>query len=248
MKYQWSRNDVILVQDGKPKWKYELYPDYKKREKIELPGLLSIPVQFKITRLVLSFMGLTQAWDKDNEGDDVIYSLSKKYPDEEVFVVGNDHDFKQCLSENVKLMILTNQGEPIYTEKNFIDEYGVVPDDYWKIQTLAGCPTDKVPGMKGIGEKTATKIVQSNSFNKITNNAHDLVFPTKASKTKFNNIFKDWNMLRDAKLVKLRSKTNHIINRYNFNEEKVREWFVKLAFKHYLEPSNFLKIIKAFSK
>jgi len=248
-KYQWNYKQVILVQDSKPVNKFELYPEYKSgRKKEELPEKQSIGLQLKMTKMVLGYLGINQVVSDGNECDDAICTLCKLFTSNnfKVLVVSADHDMNQLLSPNVDIMALINQGEPIITEDLFVEQNSFVPDDYWKIQTLAGCSTDNVPGMTGIGEGMASHIITMNSWERIIKNDIELKFPDKRSQTAFRKNFEQWNWQRDMQLVKLKNnvKITHIKGK--LDKDVVRKWFLRLEFKHFLLPDNFHNLLKVF--
>jgi DNA polymerase I len=90
------------------------------------------------------------------EADDLIASLAEQIPmRDEAIIVSSDHDFFQCLSGQVKIWNQTKQ--QFYTVYDLIEEFGVHPNRWSDIKALAGCPTDGIPGIPGVGEKTAAK-------------------------------------------------------------------------------------------
>jgi len=255
-KYKWASNQVAFVWDDKPQWKFDLYPDYKKgRKKENHPPLMSISTQFKMTKLLLGFIGVPWITAVGEESDDILRTVSLKLSQagQQVYVVGNDHDLYQCLNPLVKLMRLhQNKPEEIYTDAMFSDDYdGTLPEDYAFIQALGGCNTDKVPGMNGIGadpgSDTPKKIVAMNPFNKIRMNDPSLVFPDNRTENAFRKNFDTWNFERDYKLVRCKTDVKYELHKFDFNGEKLREWFVKLAFQHFLLPNHFQRIVEIFS-
>ena len=249
-KYRWHSSGVILAWDRKPKWKYELFPDYKaKRKQLDLPEAMSVPVQIKITQRCLKYMGINQAYHDDMESDDVCASLcallSKK--GKKVWLVSRDHDMYQCLDKNVSLLIHEQEGVHEYTEQMFVDQHGIMPDDYWKVQTLGGCTTDKVPGMKGISEKTAFEIVKANSWDKILMNDIDLICPNTRTDNAFEKGYKTWKPEVMEKLVRLRKDLKPVVEFHKFDAVRLKKLFLFLEFKQYLQQDNFNRIEEIFS-
>jgi 5'-3' exonuclease len=152
----------------------------------------------------------------------------------------------QCLNANTSLLVSQqNAGYQIYTERVFYSTYGMQPSEYWKVQTLAGCTTDTVPGLRGISETTAFEIIKLNDWDKIINNDKDLKFPTKRSETAFKKGFINWERERDEKLTRLVCDGKGIKVLKNIrNETKIREWFLKLEFKQFLSPSSFTRLLE----
>lgn len=249
-KYRWHSSGVILAWDRKPKHKYEAFPAYKaKRKHLDLSEAMSVPTQIKITQRCLKYMGINQAYHDDMESDDVCASLcrllSKK--GKEVLLVSRDHDMYQCLDDNVSLLIHEQEGTHVYTKNDFINQFGIYPEDYWKVQTLGGCTTDKVPGMKGISEKTAFEIVKSNSWDKITTNHMDLVCPNTRTDNAFEKGFKTWDQNVMETLVRLRTDLKPVLEFNKFDAERLKRLFLFLEFKQYLQQDNFDRIEEIFS-
>ena len=250
VKHKWKAEDVILVWDGRPQWRYDLYLEYKAgRKKDTHPESMSISIQFKIARCLFDFLGFSYIRHKDYEGDDIIASFAtKEYTNcDEITIVGSDHDMYQCLRDNVNIMRL-HQGKPeeIYTMNNFIDEFKIKPELYVFLQALSGCTTDKVPGMHGIGENSVLKLFELNNVQKIFNNEPDIIFPDKRTETMYKKNYNSWEKARDFKLVKLVTDCAYDVIDNKICSEKVREWFVRLGFKQYLLPNNFDRLIKIF--
>lgn len=253
-KYGWVSSQIILIGDGKPRWKFELFPGYKaKRKKHDLPPAMSVPIQFKISKLILTFLGMGYCEHPGEECDDTLAAFINKakisFPGRfEFIILGSDHDYYQLLSEDVSMLMCDQNGEQQYTEAVFQAKYHIFAEDYWKVLTLGGCGTDKVPGMRQIGEKTAAEIVCMNRWEQITNNDPSLKFPRKSSQTAFRKYYKDWKRERDEKLVRLNRDITFRYHKHQFNEAKLREWFVYAEFNHFLKADQFPRICEIFSR
>jgi 5'-3' exonuclease len=250
-KYGWRSSHIILVWDRKPTWKFELFPGYKaKRKQLDLPEAMSVPNQMKVTKKMIELLGITQAYCKGHESDDVCATLAKFLTDRgrEVVVVSSDHDLQQCLNKKCSLLVQTQSTERLYTEQNFIDEHDVLPDDYACVQTLGGCTTDKVPGMKGISEETAFKIIQKNCWQSIIWNADKMVFPSARACTMFRKGHPNWDYEKMMKLVRLQKTLKPTIERHKFDPARLRNLFVLLEFKSYLLPDHFDRLKEIFTR
>ena len=90
------------------------------------------------------------------EADDVIASICNWLPDEhEAVIVSADKDLYQLLRKNVYLYNPTTKAT--HTHETFVKTWGIKPKRWPKVKAMAGCKTDDVIGIKGIGEKTAAK-------------------------------------------------------------------------------------------
>jgi 5'-3' exonuclease len=94
------------------------------------------------------------------EADDIIATLARTY--EDVVVVSGDRDMVQVVSETAQLFLAVNGGMdkwPLLNWATVRERYGVTPDQYVQVAALRGDPSDGLPGVPGIGEKTATKLI-----------------------------------------------------------------------------------------
>ncbi len=92
------------------------------------------------------------------EADDIIGTISKKMErDFDVVIVTDDKDMLQLISQNVK--IYDTLKDKVYEEKDVVERFGVAPDKVVEIMGLMGDASDNIPGVHGIGEKTATALI-----------------------------------------------------------------------------------------
>lgn len=92
------------------------------------------------------------------EADDVIASICHNLEeDEEAIIVSADHDLYQLLAPNV--FIYNPSMKKMTTVESFVEEFHVPPRKWARVKAIAGCKTDDVPGVKGVGEITAAKYV-----------------------------------------------------------------------------------------
>jgi len=90
------------------------------------------------------------------EADDIIASVAARVAGgDEAVIVGSDHDLWQCLRPNV--WVWNPQKRSGYSYAQFVAEWGIEPDRWPHVKALAGCATDDVPGVPGVGERTAAK-------------------------------------------------------------------------------------------
>jgi len=96
---------------------------------------------------------------KGFEADDIIAKIAEDtHRNDEAIIVGSDHDFWQCLRQNVYCWNPITQSA--YTIKSFREDWGLEPTDWAKVKAYAGCSSDDVPGIAGVGEKTAAKYLR----------------------------------------------------------------------------------------
>lgn len=153
--------------DWRPQWRVDLIPSYKThrvatendREFLEdTPDTLG--PQIGAIRALLEGWGVPVVGVEHYEADDIIASLARAYDD--VVVVSGDRDMVQVVSEKTHLLLAVNGGMdkwPLLDPATVRERYGVSPERYVEVAAMRGDPSDGLPGVPGIGEKTATKLI-----------------------------------------------------------------------------------------
>lgn len=153
--------------DWRPQWRVDLVPTYKthrlaKEEELveEVPDTLS--PQIGAIAEILAAWGVPVVGVEDHEADDVIGSLAAATPD--VLVVTSDRDLLQVVSPTVSLLQMRPGGMDTWTlldPQAVRARYGVFPESYVDFAVLRGDPSDGLPGVRGIGEKTAVALIDA---------------------------------------------------------------------------------------
>ncbi len=160
---KFKSKDFIFVWDSKISKRKEIYPGYKERrrkiltEEEKVLNELAYK-QFEIIKTyVLPKLGFINNFTFDGyEGDDIIAKIAQNNH-EMIKIISSDNDLYQLLSKDI-WMYLLNKKE-LYTDIDFMEEWGIKPA-YWSVaKAIAGCPGDDVFGIKGVGEKTACKYI-----------------------------------------------------------------------------------------
>ena len=169
----------IFVLDGQgPHFRHELFPEYK-AQRPSAPEELK--AQFAPIKRMLEQFGIKVEVSCACEADDCIASLAKRYSKERpVVIIGMDKDLRQCLNNNVIMWDPATKEEKILTEQDFKDNTGLHPNQWADVQALIGDASDNIPGVRGIGEKTAMKLFQDfPNLESIRDNYEDLPLPVK---------------------------------------------------------------------
>jgi len=149
---------IVAFDKGKT-FRHEKYKDYK-GGRSETPNELKI--QFPVAKEVISAMGL-KWYEIDNyEADDIIGTFSKycDHNDIKGTIISSDKDLLQLLNEDVDIKLLKQKDYIRYNEKTFFEEYQIKPINIIDLKAIQGDPSDNIPGVKGIGEKGALKLLQ----------------------------------------------------------------------------------------
>lgn len=170
---------------GKSTFRNDMFDGYKQNR--PAPPEELIP-QFDYVKEVSNQFGFVNIGVQNYEADDVIGTLAHQYSDEnQVYVVTGDKDILQCINPNVEIW-LTKKGFSIYnryTLDRFQSEYGLNPLQLIDVKAFMGDSADGYPGVKGIGEKTAIKLIQNyGSVESVVDAINEL---TPGQQNKINN-------------------------------------------------------------
>ncbi|MFB6225622.1 MAG: 5'-3' exonuclease H3TH domain-containing protein, partial [Candidatus Paceibacteria bacterium] len=145
-----------------PTFRDEMYEAYKaQREKSDQALYDQIP----LTKEVLNSFGIPVLTAEGYEADDVIGTvaarMNEEYPHVEVIIVTGDMDTMQLVNEQTKVFSLRKgvKDTVIYDVQGVQEKYGLNPDQVADFKGLKGDPSDNIPGVSGIGDKTAQKIL-----------------------------------------------------------------------------------------
>lgn len=136
--------------------KYERYKDGRK----ETPD--DLKVQFPVAKKILTAMGIKYLECAGYEADDIIGTISmwcEKDPEYEALIVSSDKDLLQLISDETVVKLLKTKDYVWMDKKTFNDTYGFDPIHMIDLKALMGDSSDNIPGVKGIGEKGAIKLV-----------------------------------------------------------------------------------------
>ena len=143
-----------------PTFRHTMYRDYKAtREKMPQDLVAQLPR----LRQVLQTMGLTVLEKPGWEADDIIGTLARRGHSEgfEVYMVSGDKDFQQLVEEGIFVYDPKKEGTQILDAKGVEENFGVVPERVCDVLGLMGDASDNVPGVSGVGLKTAAALVKT---------------------------------------------------------------------------------------
>ena len=150
----------VLDADWRPQWRVDRYPGYKATRREDPPEL---PGQLPRIREVLDAAGLPVAEAAGYEADDVIGTIAAAAgPDERIAVVTGDRDLFQVVRDPVVWVLYPLKGTSSLARMDaaaVAAKAGVPPDRYVDLAILRGDPSDGLPGVAGVGEKTATRLL-----------------------------------------------------------------------------------------
>ena len=152
--------EYILVAFDKGKnFRHKLYKNYKDG-RIETPHeLLS---QFPLAKEFLDYKGIKHLEIDDYEADDIIGTFAKMADEDKSYdatIISSDKDLLQLISSDVSMKLLKQKDYIFYNEEEFIKTYNFEPIHIIDLKALEGDKSDNIPGVKGIGEKTALTLI-----------------------------------------------------------------------------------------
>jgi DNA polymerase I len=152
---------VVVAMEGEgPTFRVENFTGYKAHRK-PMENELSSQIP-KVIEVIDAF-GLTRVQVNGYEADDVIGTICERFGDDhEIVVVSNDRDLWQLLDKNVVVMVPEKGGTVSWVgEKEAEVRFGFNPDKLIDYKALRGDPSDNIPGVHGIGDKTAKKLIDA---------------------------------------------------------------------------------------
>ncbi|KAF5080461.1 DNA polymerase I [anaerobic digester metagenome] len=221
-----------------PTFRTELFPEYKaNREETPEDIRLAVP----IIKELLQSLNITILQMKGFEADDIIGSMAKQAERQgfEVLMMTPDKDYGQLLSDNITVVKPGRSGSDIetVTKELFCKEYGITaPDQFIDILALWGDKSDNIPGVPGIGEKTAAKLIsQYGTIDAIIENID------KLSKAQKENILANKEQLYLARTL---TTIKIDIDLELHADELIRKEYDKPKLKAILEEMEFKSLLK----
>ena len=152
-------NYILVAFDKGKTFRHDKYDSYKAGRK-EMP--LELKEQFPKAKEVLDAMGIKYFEIDNYEADDIIGTLAKKVDEEDEFIatiISSDKDLLQLISDEVDVKLLKTKGSIRFNKEVFREYYKVEPINMIDLKALMGDMSDHIPGVKGIGEKTAISLL-----------------------------------------------------------------------------------------
>ncbi|QTB21503.1 DNA polymerase I [Lysinibacillus sphaericus] len=233
---------LVAFDAGKTTFRHETFTEYKGGRQKTPPELSE---QFPYIRKLIDAYGIKQYEQDLYEADDIIGTLAKEASsqDMDVIIVSGDRDLTQLATEQVTVYITKKGITEI--ERNtpaFIAEkYGLTPLQIIDMKGLMGDSSDNIPGVPGVGEKTAVKLLKEHGSVEALYEAMDTL---KASKMKEKLVANEEQAIMSKKLATIYTDAPITISltdlAYNGpNEEELMNVWRELGFKSLLEKSDF---------
>ena len=141
-----------------PTFRHKMYDAYK-AGRHAMPDELR--VQFPYAKRVLSEMGFAVLEKEGYEADDILGTLAKSAENRgvEAYILTGDRDSLQLITDQTKVLLATNKETLVMDRAAFFEKYGVESTQFVDVKALMGDSSDNIPGVAGVGEKTALKLI-----------------------------------------------------------------------------------------
>lgn len=225
-----------------PTFRHEMFKEYKGTRK---PMPEELREQVPVIKDVLKAMDIPLMMEEGYEADDLLGTMSVIGEKEgyQVRVISGDRDLLQLATENVQIRIPKTKGGgnvvEDYFAKDVLEAYGVTPKEFIDMKALMGDASDNIPGIPGIGEKTAAKIIKE--FKSIEN-AHEHIEDVmpKRAKNKLEEFYDQGILSKELATIKLDCPIE-----LSFEDAKINDIFTEEAYQ-LLKKLEFKSVLKKF--
>ena len=156
-------DEILVAWDaGKPTFRHKQFSAYKGTRK---PLDEELIVQFPIVREYLDAGGIKRYEQEGYEADDIIGSMAKCCKDVQTTILTSDRDLLQLIDATTHVLLMKKglSEMDLMDEQNLLDTYGITPSQVIEMKGLMGDTADNIPGVQGVGEKTALRLLNQYS-------------------------------------------------------------------------------------
>jgi len=223
-------------------FRHEKY-DYYKGQRDETPD--DLKKQFPVAKKILTAMGIKYFELEGYEADDIIGTFSKKISELDEYtglIVSSDKDLLQLITDDVEVKLLKPKDYIRMNREVFINTYGLEPIKMIDLKSLMGDASDNIPGVKGIGEKTAIKLLQE--YGSLDGVYHNIDKIKGATQTKLINDKENAYMSYDVATIYKEVPIDTDLEKLTYKQEDTEELiniYNDLGFYSFLKKTNFKK-------
>ncbi|UOE54142.1 5'-3' exonuclease [Bacillus sp. CMF12] len=216
---------------GSKTFRTEMFDAYK-ANRPEAP--IELVPQFDLVKEVVEAFDVPNIGLEGYEADDCIGTIARKASEEaEVLILTGDQDILQLLDDNISVILLQKGygNYLVHTTETFYEEKGITPKQMIDLKAFMGDTSDNYPGVKGIGEKTALKLLQQ--FEHIEGVLENLEQLTKGQRTKIEQDLEMLHLSRQLAEIKCDVPVECPLDlaQFTMNREKVIEKFTEIEFR-----------------
>ena len=231
---------VACFDTPKPTFRHEQFKEYK-AHRIKTPD--DIISQIPITKEVLKSFDIPVFEKEGFEADDLVATISQiSKKDAEVFILSGDLDNLQLVDEKIKVYTLGKgiKDSVVYDESKVIERFGVKPEQMNDFKALTGDASDNIPGVAGIGKKTAAELIKE--YGSLKKLYDELATDTAVLKPKVKEALKNnkENAFLSLQLVETKKDIDldfslELCKFGNFDQQKIKNVFYELGFNSLIE-------------
>ncbi|WP_264738345.1 5'-3' exonuclease [Cytobacillus firmus] len=216
---------------GSKTFRTEMFDAYK-ANRPEAP--IELVPQFDLVKDVVEAFDVPNIGLEGYEADDCIGTIARKASQEaEVLILTGDQDILQLLDDNISVILLQKGygNYLVHTTETFYEEKGITPKQMIDLKAFMGDTSDNYPGVKGIGEKTALKLLQQ--FEHIEGVLENLEQLTKGQRAKIEQDLEMLHLSRQLAEIKCDVPVECPLDlaQFTMNREKVIEKFTEIEFR-----------------
>lgn len=242
---------IMVAFDKGKNFRHDKYENYK-LGRIETPE--DLLKQFPVAKQVLDYMGIV--WiDADNyEADDIIGTFAKMADEDKLYdatIISSDKDLLQLISDDVDVKLLKQKDYIKMNKTTFAEYYGIKPINIIDLKALEGDKSDNIPGVKGIGEKTALTLLREyTTIENIYDHLDDLKGKLKEKleldkenaffSKELATIYKDIDL--NIKFSDIKKKEEDEVSLYNLYEDLEFYSFIKRRQKKSTEVLDYIEL------
>lgn len=239
---------IMVAFDIGKTFRHEKYESYK-GGRIETPDDLKL--QFPKAKEILNAMGIKYLEKEGYEADDIIGTFARMVDENDDYIatiVSSDKDLLQLISSDVEVKLLKTKDSIRMTPDTFFETYGIKPIRMIDLKSLMGDASDNIPGVKGIGEKTALKLLQQyDTLEDIYEHIDEIKGATHTKLVQDKEMaFMSKEMVTIDKYVPLNTNFDDIIYK-GMNHDKLISIYQELEFHTFLKQLGNIKDKKEIS-
>ncbi len=223
-----------------PTFRHKMYSEYKGTRK---PMPEELAMQIPLVKDILRAMGIAVVEKEGWEADDILGTLSHtaELGGNTAVIATGDRDSFQLITESVYVNLAGNKEDVLYTPQEIMNKYGVTPIQMLEVKALMGDSSDNIPGVKGVGEKTAFDLIQKYStVSNIYDNLDNLEI-TAGLRKKLSEGKESCGLSKRLGTIALDAPVDTDLNSYipkNRNEVKLAEILTELEMFSVLKKMN----------
>ena len=230
-----------------PTFRHKEYSEYKAGRK---PMPEELKMQMPYAREVAKALGFNVLEKEGYEADDILGTLANmgEKNNVEVFVLTGDRDSLQLISDTTKVLLAGNTDTVTFDRAKFFEKYTIQPEQFVDLKVLMGDSSDNIPGVAGVGEKTAIKLISTEgSLEDLYKDIESKDISASVKQKLINSkdmAFLSQFLARIERNAPLGLELNDIEYK-GFDNEKLTELFTSLEFFNFIKRLELTKTEKA---